>query len=642
MKRAPRKRKRKEQLTGLALEDAARRLRLHDGKDFTEIAHNLGMKSAAAAQDAVYRALERLPGYEGDLYRRMMTERLEHLYEMAHKKAKRGTAADVKAAAGIAGQQAKLNEDDGSKARPIGESALIPIPVAREAAEAFEKNGGHLDDLEQERIARTLLDPVAFVTQAFEKDLWSMQRQILQSVATRPRTAVKACHASGKTMLAALAVLWWIARYEGSIAITTAPTWEQVRDLLWGEVHKALARSRYAWPEANQTEIRLGPGNYAIGISTNRGVRFQGFHAEQMLIVMDEAPGVDGMIWEAIEGARAGGQVHLLALGNPTIASGPFHDAFTANRNGWATFTIDAFDTPNLDGWSLDDVRAMHKALPEDSDEFAPGPRPYLVTRRWVYEKFQEWGEQSPLWQARVLGQFPVQAEDALISLAWLEAARTQKKENAAGSRLYAGVDVAGPGEDETCAVVRDESGMIVACGAWQSADPRGEVAAFLAPFKARLEAVNVDSIGIGYNFALHLQDLALPVELINVGEPSRDPEKFANAKAEFYWGLRMRLEAGDAGGLGDELLISQLAGIRYRHNPRGQIQIESKEEARKRGVKSPDRAEAVMLAFANRTPGIIEYYRDLANAGEEGISMASTNELIAEYERVRKEAQKE
>jgi len=325
----------------------------------------------------------------------------------------------------------------------------------------------------------------------------------------------------------------------------------------------------------------------------------------------------------------------VLALGNPTIASGPFHDAFTTNRDGWATFTIDAFDTPNLQGLSLEDLRAMPRRLPEDAPEFALRPRPYLVTRRWVYEKFSEWGEKSPLWQARVRGQFPEQAEDVLISLAWLEAARAKRADADAKSRLYAGIDVAGPGEDETCAVVRDERGAIIATGAWQTADARGDVCAFLGEFRERLEDVNVDSIGIGYHFGLHLEDQGFPVMLINVGEASREPEKFANAKAEFYWGLRMRLEAGDVSGLDDETTISQLAGIRYRHNPRGQIQIESKEESRKRGVKSPDRAEATMLAFANRTPGIIEYYRDLS-ARAEGKPAAEEdgeNELIKIYE---------
>jgi phage terminase large subunit len=474
------------------------------------------------------------------------------------------------------------------------------------------------NDVRLEEVERVALDPLLFVERVVGDDLWSGQRRILRAVAGRPRVAVKACHASGKTMLAALAVLWWMARYEDGIAITTAPTWEQVRDLLWGEIHKALGRSRIGGMGAvNQTEIRIGPGRYAIGLSTNRGVRFQGFHGEHVLIVMDEAPGVEGDIWEAIEGVRAGGRVHLLALGNPTITSGPFHDAFTVNRDGWATFTIDAFDTPNLEGFPLEKVRAMPRGLPEDAPEFAARPRPYLVTRRWVYEKFWEWGEKSPLWQARVRGQFPEQAQDALISLAWIEAARARAAEPDPKARLYAGIDVAGPGEDETCAIVRDERGAIVAAASWRSADPRGEVVAFLGEWRERLYTVNVDSIGIGYNFGLHLQDQGFPIELVNVGEPSREPEKFANAKAEYYWGLRMRFEAGDVSGIEDEIAIGQLTAIRYRHNPRGQIRIESKEEARKRGVKSPDRAEAMMLAFVNRTPGIIEYYRELAARAE-------------------------
>src|SRR5215469_16699432 len=106
MKRTPSKSRRKEPLTGVALEDEAGRLRLHDGMEFPEIARKLGMESAAAAQEAVDRAVVRLPAYEADRYRRMMTERLEHLYAVAHQKAKgKGAAALIKTAANIVGQQ---------------------------------------------------------------------------------------------------------------------------------------------------------------------------------------------------------------------------------------------------------------------------------------------------------------------------------------------------------------------------------------------------------------------------------------------------------------------------------------------------------------------------------------------------------
>ena len=84
----------------------------------------------------------------------------------------------------------------------------------------------------------------------------------------------------------------------------------------------------------------------------------------------------------------------------------------------------------------------------------------------------------------------------------------------------------------------------------------------------------------------------------INAGAAPRDRERFANRKAEIAWGLRDRLEAGEVAGLTDDATISQLAGIRYRANPRGQIVIESKDEARRRGVKSPDRAEAVIAGM--------------------------------------------
>jgi phage terminase large subunit len=176
------------------------------------------------------------------------------------------------------------------------------------------------------------------------------------------------------------------------------------------------------------------------------------------------------------------------------------------------------------------------------------------------------------------------------------EAARRPAADH--GGRLTAGLDVAGPGEDETVLVIA-EAGRIVGQQTWADQDARGAVVAALAPYRHRLDVVNVDAAGIGYYFAKHLQDLGYPVRPVNVGERSSDHERYANLKAELYWGLRQRFQAGDVAGLTDERTIGQLAGIRYRHTARGQVEIERKEDARKRGVKSPDRAEAVMLAFA-------------------------------------------
>jgi hypothetical protein len=438
-------------------------------------------------------------------------------------------------------------------------------------------------------------------------EVWSKQHEILQSVATCSRTAVKACHASGKTFTAAEAVLWWVTKHQQAIAVTTAPTWTQVERLLWGEIRNAVYRSKIAYPKPAATSLQLGPGRYAIGLSTNEGVRFQGFHGN-VLIVLDEAPGILPEIWEAIEGIRAGGDARVLALGNPTISSGPFYDEFASQREGWNLITISAFDTPNLASVSLDSLLRMADQELDDNTS------PYLTTRRWVREKFSEWGPGHPLWEARVLGIFPVDSEDALLPLAWLEAARNREGSD---GPVCAGLDVAGPGEDETVLCVR-RGPTIVLLRAWSNRDPRGDVLAALLPFKVQIQKLNVDSVGIGYYMAQHLRDHGLPVTEINVGEAPRDKEKYSNLKAELYWGLRLRAQSADIAGLIDERAIAQLAGIRYSHNSRGQIVIESKEDARKRGVKSPDRAEAVMLAFAETQVacfGLLEYYRMEAEA---------------------------
>jgi hypothetical protein len=129
---------------------------------------------------------------------------------------------------------------------------------------------------------------------------------------------------------------------------------------------------------------------------------------------------------------------------------------------------------------------------------------------------------------------------------------------------------------------------------------------AFLAQYRERLDLVNVDGIGIGYNFGLHLADLRFPVQLVNVAQAPLPIERdaktlYANLKAQLYWRLRDVFKEGQIQNLTDDETRSQLTSLRWEQNSRGQILIESKDDARKRGVKSPDRAEALMLAFCPR-----------------------------------------
>lgn len=460
--------------------------------------------------------------------------------------------------------------------------------------------------------------PNRFIKGFLRADLWLKQREIVHSVFTKPRTSVKACHASGKTYVAAAIGLAFLTRFPASqdtVVVSTAPTWPQVEKLIWGEVHKMVRNSVYPFPKLLSTELKLGPKRYMYGMSTNvekgdEGVKVQGIHGDNILIIVDEAPGVDPKILEALEAALSAGNAHILEIGNPTIPSGPFADTFGRHRNLWNTFTISAFDTPNLVGLTIEDLIRMEKESPDELDHNVV---PYLISRRWVLDQYKKFGENGMFYVSRVLGQFPEQSEDSLFSIRRLEAGREAKPDHLSketvhqapsGSQLNGGLDVAGPGEADTVLVLRDGPN-IVHKKAFHRPDPRGEVVAELQPFKDKLSNINVDSAGIGWYMYCHLNDCGIPVTAVNVGSTEDvDTEKYVNLKAKLYWGLADRVRDGDIGGLDDEQ-IQQLSTIRYEHTPRGQVKIESKEDMVKRGVPSPDEAEAVMLAFSDNGLGV-------------------------------------
>ena len=222
-------------------------------------------------------------------------------------------------------------------------------------------------------------------------------------------------------------------------------------------------------------------------------------------------------------------------MGNPTIASGPFHAAFTEQRSGWKCFTIDAFDTPNLKGITLEQL--IDPAFESEIDKDAC---PYLTRRRWVKERYFEWGVDHPSWESRVRGNFPKQSADALFSLAWLEAAKTRELEMT--GEFDAGLDVAGGGEDETSLTVRSGP-RIVKHVQFTAHDPRGAVVEALNEYKGALKSVNVDCVGIGWGMYQHLKDLGFPAIPINACASSSDSDKYADSKTEFFWALRERFK---------------------------------------------------------------------------------------------------
>jgi phage terminase large subunit len=426
-------------------------------------------------------------------------------------------------------------------------------------------------------------DPVRFTSEKLGASPWSKQVEILEAVRDHSRVAVRSCNGSGKTYIAAHVVLWWLMCHPDAIVITTAPTAHQVRNILWREIRRAHHdNAELVGGTLLRTSLELGDKHFAQGLSTDTPERFQGFHEGHILFVVDEASGVREGIFEAIEGSMTSADAKVLLIGNPTSLRGTFYDAFHTRRGLWNTIYISAFDTPNL---------AQNKVV-----------LPALVTPKWVVDAEENWGKESYLYQVRVMGEFPTESEDTLIPLKMVKAAASESQLRGDGV-IEVGVDVARFGSDRTAICIR-RGEHIVSIESYNRQDTMataGRVARVAREYSP--SAIRIDEIGIGAGVVDRLLELKIPnVEGVNVARKASRPEQFANLRAELYDGLRERFFADRISIPADSDLISQMASIKYLFTSSGQMRIEGKDELRSRGEKSPDLADAVMLAFAKPT----------------------------------------
>ena len=470
-------------------------------------------------------------------------------------------------------------------------------------------------------------DPAGFVRDRLGAHLWDGQVRILEAVRDHVRVAVRSCNGSGKSYAAAHIVLWWLMAFTESMVITTAPTERQVREVLWREIRRAYrGNEELIDGKLMRTTLELGDKHYAHGISTNEPERFQGFHEGNILFVVDEASGMREDIFEAIEGSMTSAGAHLLLLGNPTALGGTFYEAFHRRRDLWHTIHISAFDTPNVASGEIE----------------IPG----LVSPQWVSDAALNWGEGSPMYQVRVLGEFPSDGVDSLIALRLIEAAILREPQDARephdarvgpqvahensgyprvlrlskdgfsddaqdGGKpveipIEIGVDVARFGNDRSVICVR-QGERVLSLEVFGRQDTMATVGRVVeAVRRHRPVAVRVDAIGIGAGVVDRLRELGVAgVAGINVSERARNPEQFLNLRAELFDGLRQRFQEGRIRIPDDPDLIAELSALRYSFSSSGQVRLESKDELRARGITSPDRADALMLAFAAaRRPG--------------------------------------
>ena len=438
--------------------------------------------------------------------------------------------------------------------------------------------------------------PVAFAREVLGVKLWDKQEEVLTALATHRRVAVKAGNGLGKGFCAAVAVLWYLhAHQDSAIVLTTAPTFRQVRYILWRQIRNLYRPASGALGGTMlDTRWELSDGRYALGLSADGADQFQGFHSPNMFIVVDEAEGVGEHIYEAIESVMTSAYPLLLLIGNPTSMDGAFRRAFHEERAIYHTITISALESPNVVAG-----RIVFSGV---------------TSSAWVDERKLVWKEDSNVYRARVLGEFPHQGENSLMSLSDIESAAKRVIFDAeswsidgetvlgpnrrTSEEVVIAVDVARYGSDSSV-ILRRRGDCVEDIQVLHQQDTMRLATKVADAIRQYNPAhVHVDEIGVGSGVVDRLRQLGHTVRGVNVAERARDPKGHANLRAEGYHGLAERFKAGRITIPNDRDLISQLACLRYEFDRLDRLKIESKDDIRKRRLPSPDKADALMLAF--------------------------------------------
>lgn len=462
-------------------------------------------------------------------------------------------------------------------------------------------------------------DPVRFVAEALGETIWSKQVEILDSLRGNKRTCVVACHAPGKSHIAARAVAAWICSYPVGTAkaITTSTTFRQVRNILWPYIRRV--HDMHDLPgEVLTTEWKIDGEQAGYGFSSAPGneAAVQGEHAANLLIVVDEAGGISKILGQALESLMTGSNTRLLVIGNPPTDEEDSWFEKCSLSELYNTIRIPAKDTPNLTGEDPGPCRACPPSVPAHS------VGRHLVDQQWIDEVTYEFGEDSAFVLARVHAIFPKSATDKVIPFAWCEAA-TDNDDPLTGREIKLGVDVAADGGDEftigwidgwTASIEHKSSGAANAnevdvAGVVLRAIQKAEGAHRERGITTAVQ-VKVDAIGVGWGVVSTLQKWRAEglhhavIIGVKVSERAKDSKRFLNKRAEMWWNGRELLQpepgtGGQAVRLNvDRMTLAQLSTPKHKTNSAGRIQIEKKTEIKKRGGRSPDRAEAILLGL--------------------------------------------
>ncbi len=498
-----------------------------------------------------------------------------------------------------------------------------------------------------EDLTRYANDPVGFVTDVLGDAgaPYSKQAEMLEALVDHRRVSVVGANGSGKDWAAGRAVLWWLETRPESKALTLGPTQRQVDEVVWQEMREAYAAAADVLSgRMLKSAYRIDEGRFALGFSTNNALNIQGFHSEELLVVVTEAHAMPQLHMDAIKRLQPN---RLLLVGNALSRDGEFFASHHAKRNLYHRIAISAFDTPNFTG--------------ED------GGRRGMITPEDVEELAMDWGKDHPLYAASVLAEFPDMLEDSLIGREAVESAMARWEGEGSPNRaptrdaptpgevarysagttegepvnehsprdvsaslnmtsipnptlhrgpspaaerrplpqgevnsqpVYIGVDVARFGFDKSAICVR-QGERVLSVQSYERMDTMRlvyEVLGTVADTGAT--AVFVDEGGVGGGVVDRLRELGAPVYGVHFGGSAQRPKRFFNRRSEIFWELRRLFDLEAIAIPRDEELAGQLLGLRYDISSSGQVRLEGKREMRKRGMPSPDKADALALAF--------------------------------------------
>ena len=496
-------------------------------------------------------------------------------------------------------------------------------------------------------------DPVRFVEEVLgHPPPYEKQREILRTLAVKRRVSVVGANGSGKDWAAARAILWWLATRLRAIVVVTGPTQRQVEQIVWRELRAAYKASRVPLGgRLSGSQWNIADDRYAIGFSTNKADNLQGFHSPELLVVVTEA---HAMPQDQMEALKRLYPARMLLTGNAFSRDGEFFDSHHTKRHIYAGVTVSVYDTPNFTGENggapgmptEEDVEERKLDWGEDHPlyqgsilaRFPDMLDDSLLSRSAIEAAVARWeGEGEPPTPLSLEGRGrhavagegesvagegepagsgqgePGTPDHSTLSLT-LSPCRARGPDNplslegrgrhaVAGegdpnAPLRLGVDVARFGSDKTALCVR-RGWSVEYLRSFSRIDTMrtaGEAVTLVRDHD--IPAVFVDEGGLGAGVVDRLRELRAPVYGVQFGGKARQSGRFANMRAELFWELRRLFNDNLIAIPPDEELISQLLGLRYDVTSAGQVKMESKSSLRRRGLRSPDKADALALAF--------------------------------------------